>query len=308
MKYVQPFDQPSNPTAAYVDLNAATGTDGSIPPAKFFNDMQAEILNVITNAGLTPNAADMTQLRQAILAMIPTPTGAPADASLVHYAVDASASANNIALTPTPSVSGLTIGLTIFFKAANTVTGVSTLTMTPSSGPAVSKPLVRSNGEVLSAGDIVANSLYAAVYDPSTGINGSWRLCWDDRIVIAPYFARAQGTGTQSVSIYVPANKALMIHSSYAGSEDTYGGWPSDYVVGNLITSVNGQQYGSYPIRSHLNWIDIWSAGRANLTAFAQDMMIWSAPSSGTYTFSAQARNLQSVSFAKQVTLLVYGV
>ena len=70
MKYVQPFDQPSNPTAAYVDLNAATGTDGSIPPAQFFNDTQAEIINVITYGGLTPSASILTQLRDAIIAII----------------------------------------------------------------------------------------------------------------------------------------------------------------------------------------------------------------------------------------------
>ena len=56
MQYIQPYDQPSNPTAPYVDLNAAAGIDGSVPPAQFFNATQAEILNVITGAGLTRTA------------------------------------------------------------------------------------------------------------------------------------------------------------------------------------------------------------------------------------------------------------
>lgn len=70
MKYIQPFDKPTLPSAPYVDLNAATGVDGSIPPAQFFNDTQAELLNVITYAGLTPSSSTLTQLLDAIIAII----------------------------------------------------------------------------------------------------------------------------------------------------------------------------------------------------------------------------------------------
>jgi len=168
MKYVQPFDQPSNPTAAYVDLNAATGTDGSIPPAKFFNDMQAEILNVITNAGLTPNAADLTQLRQAILAMIPTPTGAPTDASLVHWGAD-TGTQNALAVTPTPSFASLATGFQLWTIPAFTNTGASTITLTPSAGAAITRNIRRRDGSALQAGDIVAGALICLTVD-ATGV------------------------------------------------------------------------------------------------------------------------------------------
>lgn len=181
MKYIQPYDQPSNPAAAYVDLNAATGTDGSVPPAAFFNHTQAEILNVIIGAGFTPSSGDLTQLRQAILAMIPTPTGAPSDASLVHWGVDGSASANTVSFTPTPAIASVASGLTVFFKCANDATGSTNLSITTSSGSAIVKPLLRSNGSPIIAGDLLAGRSYVATYDANSGVSGAWRLMRDDR-------------------------------------------------------------------------------------------------------------------------------
>jgi len=168
MKYVQPYDQPTNPTAPYVDLNAATGTDGSIIPAAFPNAVQAEILNVITNAGLTPNAADLTQLRQAILAMIPTPTGGPSDASLVHWGAD-TGSQNALAVTPTPGFLSLAAGFTIWTIPAFNNTGAATIALTPTTGAAITRNIRRRDGSALQADDLVAGQLIALVVD-STGI------------------------------------------------------------------------------------------------------------------------------------------
>lgn len=64
MDHIPPFG--GAPTDNYVDRNLGTGTPGSKVPAKFFNDMLAEILNVIDQAGLTPDENDLTQLYQAI--------------------------------------------------------------------------------------------------------------------------------------------------------------------------------------------------------------------------------------------------
>ena len=68
MDYISPYG--AAPGDPYVDDNEALEIDGSIPPAQFFNDAQAELLNVITGAGLVPSSADLTQLRQAIQNMI----------------------------------------------------------------------------------------------------------------------------------------------------------------------------------------------------------------------------------------------
>ena len=66
MKYNQPFDQPSNPNAPYVDGNPSAGIDGSIVPAAAIEYDQREIVNAIAAAGLSPTNADLTQLLQTI--------------------------------------------------------------------------------------------------------------------------------------------------------------------------------------------------------------------------------------------------
>lgn len=69
MKYTPPIGAPG-PNDPYVDGNPLTGTEASTVPAASIEAPQREIENAIIAAGLTPNAADMTQLTLAILAMI----------------------------------------------------------------------------------------------------------------------------------------------------------------------------------------------------------------------------------------------
>jgi hypothetical protein len=54
----------------FLNGNPVTGTEGSIPPATAFDEDQIEIVTVISNAGLTPDHNDLTQLWQAIQALI----------------------------------------------------------------------------------------------------------------------------------------------------------------------------------------------------------------------------------------------
>ncbi|MCP4392787.1 MAG: hypothetical protein GY804_00705 [Alphaproteobacteria bacterium] len=65
MKYIKPFNA-TEENAPYVNANPAEAIPGSIPPAEVFEHIQREILSVITDAGLTPDAEDLTQLNQAI--------------------------------------------------------------------------------------------------------------------------------------------------------------------------------------------------------------------------------------------------
>jgi hypothetical protein len=66
MKYNQPFDQPSNPNAPYIDGNPAAGIQGSIVPAAAVEYPQREIVNTIQAAGLTGTNADLNQLLEAL--------------------------------------------------------------------------------------------------------------------------------------------------------------------------------------------------------------------------------------------------
>jgi len=78
MKYNQPFDQPNNPNAPYVDGNRAAGIQGSIVPAASVEFDQREVVEVINTANTRaysdfsntacapPANTDLTQLRKAI--------------------------------------------------------------------------------------------------------------------------------------------------------------------------------------------------------------------------------------------------
>ncbi len=73
MEYVLPRNVPpgnNDPLLGYWNESRQAGIMGAIPPGDFFTHVQMEILNTIDLAGLTPNGLDLTQLYQAIQAMI----------------------------------------------------------------------------------------------------------------------------------------------------------------------------------------------------------------------------------------------
>lgn len=74
MDFVAPLDA-ANPGDPYVDENPNAGIDGSIVPAAFFNQGQRELVNLILGAGLVPDPDDLTQVLEAILALIAAGSG-----------------------------------------------------------------------------------------------------------------------------------------------------------------------------------------------------------------------------------------
>jgi hypothetical protein len=243
LRYVQPYDQPSNPTAPYVDLNESMGVDGSVFPAKFFNNIQAELLNVIVAGGLTPDDAVLDQLLQAIQNLIPPPSGGPSDASLVHFGSD-TGTANSLIVTPSPVTSSVGVGWTLFFIPAVTNTGATNITINLSPSGNTMRSLRRANGTALQAGDLVAGQLACAVC--TDGVN--FRMAWlHNRDVVSdgttvfgngtasnPLSARTGGPGVaigESVTITIalagsyanPLGAGFNIGSIHAGSELTSG-------------------------------------------------------------------------------------
>jgi hypothetical protein len=208
MKFIQPYDQPSNPTAPYVDLNEAMGVDGSVPPAKFFNNLQAEVLAVITAAGLTPSDGDLTQLLQAIIALMPSPSGGPSDASLVHWATD-SGGVNNLIVTPSPVAAGLAAGFTIFLVPANTVTGNASITVNLSPSGSITKNIRRDDLADLAPGDIKAARLCCLVYDGT-----QFRLAWVYRGVVTDNITIGGNGIDDDLEIIVPYVRAMGIFRS----------------------------------------------------------------------------------------------
>ena len=69
MRYEAPIGA-ADPNDPYVDGNPGLGVQGSAVPAAAIEHSMREIVYVITAAGLTPNPAVLTQLHQAIAALI----------------------------------------------------------------------------------------------------------------------------------------------------------------------------------------------------------------------------------------------
>jgi hypothetical protein len=65
MKYKAPYGS-SDPDASYVDRSTPDSRRGSVPPGKAVEAPQREIVNVIVQAGLTPDENDNTQLWAAL--------------------------------------------------------------------------------------------------------------------------------------------------------------------------------------------------------------------------------------------------
>jgi hypothetical protein len=156
MKYNQPYGV-SDPEGPYINGNPSTGTMGSIPPAASIEYPQREIVNVIKDVNLaTPDNADLRQLGKAIQ-------------SHKLWSVDDAGTANQYSVTLAPHPGA-------YFRYLTVVA----YTMAPNTGPSNlnvnamgAKPIVRSDGSELIAGDIGVNTLNCFVYD---GVK--FRIVW----------------------------------------------------------------------------------------------------------------------------------
>lgn len=148
MQYNQPYDQPATPDAPYVNGNPSTGTAGSIPPAAAFEYPQREIVNIITDNGLTPSNVDLHQMSEAL------------QMDLVNYGVD-TGSTNHISIAPSPAVTEYKAGLKFYVKIANTNTDACDLDVNGVGAVAIKTPLL---GD-LTEGELSAGSIAEFYYD-----------------------------------------------------------------------------------------------------------------------------------------------
>lgn len=92
MEYVPPINgNLADPDRSYVNANPGASVEGSIPAAEAIEHPLREIVNVIEEAGLTPDGGDLTQLHAAIVAIIT----ANAPTSVVNRGVEGMTIANN---------------------------------------------------------------------------------------------------------------------------------------------------------------------------------------------------------------------
>ena len=73
MKYTPPLGS-LEADAPYVDGNPTAGIRGSVVPAAPFNQLQNELVHIITQAGLEPSADDLTQVLAALKKLFAAPS------------------------------------------------------------------------------------------------------------------------------------------------------------------------------------------------------------------------------------------
>jgi hypothetical protein len=155
--------------SGFRNQNPASGVVGTVIDATFMNNVQEELVNVVTAVGIALDPDNKGQMLAAIRAISQLQAG--------NYGVD-TGTANAYAVTLDPAISALgagTDGLVVRFKVGNTNTGASTLSINGLS--AVS--LVRQDGSAVQAGDLVAGGVVSAIYEQVsnkffvTGASGS---------------------------------------------------------------------------------------------------------------------------------------
>jgi hypothetical protein len=153
MKYAQPWDQPSNPNASYIDGDQAAGIEGSIIPAAGVEDPQRELVKLITDVGLTaPTDLDLTQVSYATRFM------------RTQFVQDLGVPNNiAVALNPSPIVWGTPLSFFVQIGPGNTNTSsVVTCALTGIPG---TRNVVKHDGSPVQPGDFSAGGVALFAYD-----------------------------------------------------------------------------------------------------------------------------------------------
>lgn len=197
MRYFQPFGI-SDTNAPYINGDPTIGRQGSIVPAGAIESPQREIVNLLDASGWTPTEADLTQLLQAVRSQ------------RLNYAIASNTGVdeeNAIVVTFNPPIgSSKTPGMPLRIKAAQTVTGASTLTVDN-----LTDPLRRANGAETENLDIVAGETFEAIWN-----NTFWAMTnykgegggggtTNNYVTKIPYTADTSPTPNAIVAAFSPA-------------------------------------------------------------------------------------------------------
>jgi hypothetical protein len=146
MKYNQPYGV-SDPNGPYINGNPSTGTMGSIPPAASIEYPQREIVNMIADAAVVPDNADLHQLGRSVQS-----------GNLIH-AFD-SGPVNTVIINTTPPLAAYYDGLAVWVTVNITNTGPATVNIQNQGA----KNIVRRGGAALAAGDMPGGYKSLLVY------------------------------------------------------------------------------------------------------------------------------------------------
>lgn len=207
MQYVQPVGGLANDP--YLDANPVGGIEGSPVPAAAIEHPMRELVALITDAGLAPTGATLTQVATAVRALMQRQA---ASISVAGGTADA------ITAAYTPAIAALVNGMTLYVRpsAANTVIAP---TFTPTSPAIAAKPIVKGAGAALAVGDIAGAGhwlklQYDATLDkwvlanPATGVvtgitqaQGDARYCGIGYMLVQHQLAQNTSGGSATAGI-----------------------------------------------------------------------------------------------------------
>jgi hypothetical protein len=184
MQYNQPYGV-SDPNAPYINGNPSTGTMGSIPPAASIEYPQREIVQVITDAGITPSNGDLAQLAKAI------------QSCYLNFVPDTgTVNALNVTMTPAPQYRD---GLVVRVKVSVNNTGPATINVNAQGA----KKIRRKGDTDLLANDLATGSIATLTYNSTLNSGaGAFELAG----VAYGGISGPSGVLTQNKDIYVDGN------------------------------------------------------------------------------------------------------
>jgi hypothetical protein len=154
MKYNQPYGI-TDPNAAYINGNPATGTMGSIPPAASIEYPQREIVNLIADVGIAPTNADMQQLAKGV------------QTGKLNFGTDIGiVNALIVPLVPIPDA--YSDGMVVKFRAKFAPTAATTL-----DAGRGARAIVKSGGAPMSGSEWIIGDIITVIYD---AVTSHWQL------------------------------------------------------------------------------------------------------------------------------------
>jgi hypothetical protein len=146
MLYNQPYGDVAD--APYINGDPSIGRAGSIPPAAAIEYPQRELVNFISDSGISPTNSDIRQVSKS------------AQLQKVNYSLDTGV-ANAYVATLSPVPDALQAGLLVRLKVATDNTGASVLIVNGQSG----KNIVHADGSILNPRDMIAGMVANLCYD-----------------------------------------------------------------------------------------------------------------------------------------------
>lgn len=276
MKYVQPIGGAANDP--YVDANPAGGVDGSPVAAAAIEHPMRELVALISDAGLAPTDADLTQVAKAVRTLIQKQSPVVAAAG---------GTADAITGSYTPGITALSNGMTLYVRAGS-ANATTTPTFTPASGTIAAKQIVKGAGAALAAGDIAGGGHWIELqYDATLD---KWVLLNPATGVTSASVSSVQGS-FKNLQVSTPGTNAnVLISADEIALEDGSNNYVTARSVSLTINSAgagaNGLDTGAVAAST---WYSVWVIRKPDGTTAGMISLSSSSPTMPSgYTFKAR--------------------